>query len=249
MVFILEFLGTVAFAISGASTGVQKKMDIFGVSMLAMTTAVGGGILRDIILNVTPPAAFRNPVFTLTSIATGIIVFYIVRQHYNFYQRPWGDVRQHYNFYQRPWGEILLRTLDAVGLGLFTVIGVQAAFVHVSEANAYLAVFVGVITGVGGGILRDILAGNTPYVLVKHFYACASLIGAVICAVLWPYAGSVPSMLAGAIIIVVLRNMAAHYHWSLHAGWCDHHRCAEEHGSTLSLESSQNRLIMLMWKG
>ena len=201
MVFILEFLGTVAFAISGASTGVQKKMDIFGVSMLAMTTAVGGGILRDIILNVTPPAAFRNPVFTLTSIATGIIVFYIVRQHYNFYQRPWG--------------EILLRTLDAVGLGLFTVIGVQAAFVHVSEANAYLAVFVGVITGVGGGILRDVLAGNTPYVLVKHFYACASLIGAVICAVLWPYAGSVPSMLAGAIIIVVLRNMAAHYHWSL----------------------------------
>ena len=201
MVFILEFLGTVAFAISGASTGVQKKMDIFGVSMLAMTTAVGGGILRDIILNVTPPAAFRNPVFTLTSIATGIIVFYIVRQHYNFYQRPWG--------------EILLRTLDAVGLGLFTVIGVQAAFVHVSEANAYLAVFVGVITGVGGGILRDVLAGNTPYVLVKHFYACASLIGAVICALLWPYTGSVPAMLAGASIIVVLRNMAAHYHWSL----------------------------------
>ena len=201
MVFILEFLGTVAFAISGASTGVQKKMDIFGVSMLAMTTAVGGGILRDIILNVTPPAAFRNPVFTLTSIATGIIVFYIVRQHYNFYQRPWG--------------EILLRTLDAVGLGLFTVIGVQTAFVHVSECNSYLAVFVGVITGVGGGILRDVLAGNTPYVLVKHFYACASLIGAVICALLWPYTGSVPAMLAGASIIVLLRNMAAHYHWSL----------------------------------
>ena len=176
-------------------------MDIFGVSILAMTTAVGGGILRDIILNVTPPAAFRNPVFTLTSSATGIIVFYIVRQHYNFYQRPWG--------------EILLRTLDAVGLGLFTVIGVQTAFVHVSESNSYLAVFVGVITGVGGGILRDVLAGNTPYVLVKHFYACASLIGAVICAVLWPYTGSVPAMLAGAIIIVVLRNMAAHYHWSL----------------------------------
>ena len=201
MIIILEFLGTVAFTISGASTGVQKKMDIFGVSMLAMTTAVGGGILRDIILNVTPPAAFRNPVFTLTSIATGIIVFYIVRQHCNFYQRPWG--------------EILLRTLDAVGLGLFTVIGVQTAFVHVSESNSYLAVFVGVITGVGGGILRDVLAGNTPYVLVKHFYACASLIGAVICALLWPYTGSVPAMLAGASIIVLLRNMAAHYHWSL----------------------------------
>ena len=90
MVFVLELLGTIAFAISGASTGIQKKMDIFGVSILAMTTAVGGGILRDIILNITPPAAFRNPVFTFTSIATGIIVFYIVRHHYNFYQKPFG---------------------------------------------------------------------------------------------------------------------------------------------------------------
>ena len=201
MVFILELLGTIAFAVSGASTGIQKKMDIFGVSILAMTTAVGGGILRDIILNVTPPAAFRNPVFTLTAIATGIIVFYIVRHHYSFYQRHLI--------------EILLRTLDAVGLGLFTVIGVQTAFVHVTESNSYLAVFVGVITGVGGGILRDVLAGNTPYVLMKHFYACASLTGAVICAVLWPYTGSVPAMLVGAITIVVLRNMAAHYRWSL----------------------------------
>ena len=201
MIFILEFLGTIAFAISGASIGVQKKMDIFGVSILAMTTAVGGGILRDIILNVTPPAAFRNPVFTLTAIATGIIVFYIVRHHYSFYQKPLG--------------EILLRTLDAIGLGLFTVIGVQTAFVRVSEFNSYLAIFVGVITGVGGGILRDILAGNTPFVLLKHFYACASLVGAIICAVLWPYTGSVPAMLVGAITIVVLRNMAAYYHWSL----------------------------------
>ena len=74
MVFVLELLGTIAFAISGASIGIQKKMDIFGVSILAMTTAVGGGIIRDIILNITPPAAFRNPVFTFTSIATGIIV-------------------------------------------------------------------------------------------------------------------------------------------------------------------------------
>ena len=79
MVFFLELIGTVAFAISGAVVGIQKKMDIFGVAILAMTTAVGGGIIRDVILNITPPAAFRNPVFTLSSIVIDIIVFVINR--------------------------------------------------------------------------------------------------------------------------------------------------------------------------
>ena len=77
--------------------------------------------------------------------------------------------------------------MDAIGLSLFTVIGVETAYIHVADANAYLAIFVGVLTGVGGGILRDVLAGNTPYVFVKHFYACASLIGAVVCTVCWSW--------------------------------------------------------------
>lgn len=201
MIIFLELIGTIAFAVSGAVTGIQKKMDIFGVALLAMTTAVGGGIIRDIILNVTPPAAFRDPVFTLTAIAVGIVVFVIVKLNFQPHRLP---------LY-----EALLRAMDAIGLGLFTVIGVEAAYVSLPDANAYLAVFVGVVTGVGGGVLRDILAGQTPFVLVKHFYACASLIGAVICAVCWSRLGSVPSMLSGALVIVVLRNLAAHYHWSL----------------------------------
>ena len=79
MVFFLELIGTVAFAISLRCSRDPKKMDIFGVAILAMTTAVGGGIIRDVILNITPPAAFRNPVFTLSSIVIGIIVFVINR--------------------------------------------------------------------------------------------------------------------------------------------------------------------------
>ena len=201
MFFFLELIGTIAFAISGAVVGIQKKMDVFGVAMLAMTTAVGGGIIRDIILNVTPPAAFRNPVFTLSAIGVGIIVFVLYRHHFEMQKHAFYDV--------------LLRIMDAIGLGLFTVIGVETAYIHVADANAYLAVFVGVITGVGGGILRDVLAGNTPYVFVKHFYASASLIGAVICAVCWNRIGSLPSMLIGAGIIIILRNLAAHYRWSL----------------------------------
>ena len=201
MVFFLELIGTVAFAISGAVVGIQKKMDIFGVAILAMTTAVGGGIIRDVILNITPPAAFRNPVFTLSSIGIGIIVFVIYRHHFEMQKHAIYDV--------------LLRIMDAIGLSLFTVIGVETAYIHVADANAYLAIFVGVLTGVGGGILRDVLAGNTPYVFVKHFYACASLIGAVVCAVCWSWLGSLPSMLIGAGLNMVLRNMAVHYRWSL----------------------------------
>ena len=105
--------------------------------------------------------------------------------------------------------------MDSLGLGLFTVIGIETAYTYVAETNVYLAVFVGVITGVGGGVMRDVLAGNTPYIFTKHFYACASLIGAVVCSLCWSCLGSISSMLLGAIIIIVLRNMAAHYRWSL----------------------------------
>ena len=201
MVFIFEFIGTVAFALSGADVGIRKKMDLFGVTILAMITAVGGGILRDIILNVTPPAAFREPVFTLSAIAVGIFSFITTRRHIQLHQKALC--------------EVLLRTMDSIGLGLFTVVGVETAFVHVQDANIHLAVFVGVITGIGGGIFRDVLSGSTPFVFVKHFYACASLIGAVVCALCWSWFGSIFSMLIGAILIFVLRNLAAHYRWSL----------------------------------
>ncbi|SDB61942.1 trimeric intracellular cation channel family protein [Butyrivibrio sp. INlla16] len=201
MLFVLELIGTVAFAFSGATVGIQKKMDVFGVAILAMTTAVGGGIIRDIILNITPPVAFREPVFALLGIAVGIIVF--------FYEKS------HFRVRKRPTYEILLRTMDAVGLGLFTVIGVQTAYTNVTETNVYLAVFVGVVTGVGGGVLRDVMAGNMPYIFTKHFYACASLIGALVCSLCWSFFSPIISMLVGAMTIIVLRNMAAHYRWSL----------------------------------
>ena len=236
MVFILEFLGTVAFAISGASTGVQKKMDIFGVSMLAMTTAVGGGILRDIILNVTPPAAFRNPVFTLTSIATGIIVFYIVRQHYNFYQRPWG--------------EILLRTLDAVCPSALQLLPEALGRNPAADFGCSRPGLVH--SNRSPGCFRPCFRGqrlscrfrwrnhrcrrrySPRYSCREHTVRAGK---AFLCLRFFDRCSNLRSSMALCRIC------------SVYAGWCDHHRCAEEHGSTLSLESSQNRLIMLMWKG
>ena len=201
LLVLLEIIGTVAFAISGAIVGIQKKMDIFGVSILGLTTAVGGGILRDLILNITPPAAFVNPVFAITAVIVSIIVF--IRPIYSSIERK-GSV------YDK-----LLLVMDSLGLGLFTVVGVQVAKTSVAGDNLFLVTFVGVLTGVGGGILRDVFAGNTPYIFVKHFYACASIIGAWMCALLWSVIGVFPSMAVGSVSIVVLRLLAAHYHWSL----------------------------------
>ena len=198
---ILEIIGTIAFAISGAIVGIQKNMDIFGVSILGLTAAVGGGIMRDLILNITPPAAFVNPIFAITAIVISIIVF--IRPIYSSLEKK-GSIY-----------DILLLIMDSIGLGLFTVVGVQVAKTSVAGNNLFLVTFVGVLTGVGGGILRDVFAGNRPYIFVKHFYACVSIIGAWACALLWPVIGELPSMAVGSIMIVILRLLAAYYRWSL----------------------------------
>jgi uncharacterized membrane protein YeiH len=199
MIFLLEMAGTIAFAISGAVVGINKKMDIFGVAILAMTTAVGGGIIRDIILNITPPAAFRDPAFAVTGLLVGLLVFLpgvrrLLQKNRQLYEKT-----------------VLL--MDSIGLGMFSVVGVQAAFSDAEQANLFLAVFVGVMTGVGGGVLRDVFAQNMPYIFVRHFYACASILGALTAALLWGH--TMLAIPAGALVTVTLRLIAASRKWSL----------------------------------
>ena len=201
ILYALEIVGTIAFAVSGAIVGIQKKMDIFGVCILGLTAAVGGGILRDLILNIAPPAAFRDPAFAVTAVLVSILLFI-------------PAVRTAFEHRKRIYDTLIL-IMDSIGLGLFTVVGVEVATAAMPERNLFLITFVGVLTGVGGGILRDVFAGNTPYIFIKHFYACASIIGAWTCALLWPVTGSVPAMIAGAVLTVVLRLLAAHFRWSL----------------------------------
>lgn len=192
-VFVLEIIGTIAFAVSGALVAIEKKMDIFGVAILGMTTAVMGGIIRDLILDVTPPMAFREPVYALLAIGVSIIVFIpVVRR----------NLRRLEN---------ILMIMDAIGLAVFTVIGVKAGQAF---DNLFLSVFVGTLTGVGGGVLRDLFAGNRPYIFVKHFYACASILGALTTALLWDV-NNVLAMILGAVLIFILRILAARYKWSL----------------------------------
>ena len=194
LLYILEILGTVAFAVSGACVAIEKKMDILGVAILGVTTAVGGGIIRDILLGVTPPVAFREPIYGLIAVVVSLLVFLPAL-------RPISEKQN----------KLYFRIIDSIGLAVFTVIGVRAGMQH---GNIYLAIFVGVVTGVGGGVMRDLFAGNKPYIFMKHFYACASIIGAVITAILWGF-GETVSMVIGAAIILTLRLLAAKFRWSL----------------------------------
>ena len=200
-VFILEIIGTIAFAISGAMTALKKNMDIFGVAILGLTTAVGGGALRDIILGITPPTMFTKPVYAAVAVCVSIIIFIPAIRRLFMHNHLLHD--------------LMLFVMDSLGLGIFTVMGISTAYSVSEEFNLFLLVFVGVITGVGGGLIRDMMAGNTPYIFVKHIYACASLAGALVCALLWKPSGAAMAMFAGAVVVIVIRFLAAHFKWSL----------------------------------
>lgn len=200
-IVIFELLGTIAFSISGAMTGLRKNMDIFGVMILGLTTAVGGGMIRDMLLGLHPPRVFQSPVYILVAMTAALLTFLPA-------VRRWMVKRQ------RMYDE-LLRIMDALGLGVFTVMGIRVGVLVGHGLDFFLLVFLGVVNGVGGGVLRDIMAGDRPYIFVKHIYACASIVGAALCVMLWKVIGQVPAMMLGLVMVVTLRLLAAHFCWSL----------------------------------
>ena len=195
VVFVLEMVGVVASAISGAITAIRREMDAFGVVILGLTTAVGGGMVRDILLGQTPPMVFIRPIYAIVAMSVSLITFIAVYLH-----------KLHYNtkLYDRA-----LLIMDTLGLAAYTVSGMGVAYSRPEEYSTYLIVFVGVITGVGGGVLRDLFAGNRPYIFVKHIYALASIAGAIACALLRGVIGQELAMLAGMVVIIIIRITSA----------------------------------------
>ena len=196
---VLELIGTVAFAISGAFVAIERKMDILGVIVLGLTTAIGGGFIRDLVIGQVPPVMFRNPVYAAVAVLTSLIVFIpAVRQF----------LSRHKHF------DRLLLVMDSIGLGIFTAVGISAAFRL--QSGFVLTLFVGVITGVGGGLMRDVFAGVLPSIFVRHFYACASMLGALsgyFCQRI--FANETLSLTVCVILTFILRIFAAHFRWSL----------------------------------
>ena len=204
IIYIFEMIGAVAFAPSGALVGIRKNMDIFGVNVLGITTAVGGGCIRDIILGITPPKMFQNFSYVGASILISCILFTI------FYLNQELLSSRFLETYER-----VMISLDAIGLGVFTVMGIRTAIEASFENNIFLLIFVGAVTGIGGGMLRDVMAGMTPFVFVKHVYAIASILGAVCYIILRLYIRDTISLFLGAAVVLIIRLLAAHFRWNL----------------------------------
>ena len=198
---MVELIGTIAFSASGSIIAIRKKMDVFGVCVLGLTTAVFGGVFRDLLLGITPPNTFRNPIYAVTSIITSLIIFL----------KP---VRRYLTGTHAAYDRTML-VADSMGLGLFTAIGVSIAKEAAPDGGFFLTVFVSTLTAVGGGLLRDILAGETPFIFARHVYACAALIGAIACTLLWPVTGHIAAMVTGAVLVFVIRILSATFKWNL----------------------------------
>ncbi len=203
-IFIMDIIGTIAFAISGAMVAIQKKMDIFGVNILAVTTATGGGVIRDLLIGRTPPVMFSNPLYVFIAMFTANVVFVVL--YFSKHRASKESVAVY---------EKLLFWCDTLGLAAFSVDGVNAGMQTEHADNLFLLVFLGTVTGVGGGVIRDMMANEMPYIFIKHVYACASLLGALAVAVLWNVCGQNAAMLTGFGITIIIRALAAHYRWNL----------------------------------
>ncbi len=166
IIFAIEIIGTIAFASSGAMLGIRKNLDIFGVVVLGLCVAVGGGIVRDIILGLTPPSAFRDPSYALTALVTAVLLFGIVYWKQEILTSRYMEIY-----------ETIMNYCDAAGLGIFTVLGVYTGYEQGYRGRFFL-IFLGMLTGIGGGVIRDVLADTMPFILRKHIYAVASLAGA-----------------------------------------------------------------------
>jgi len=194
LLYALDLLGTVAFAASGAWAGIRRDMDLFGVLVLGIVTATGGGTLRDILLGDFPPFCLKDQTYLYLSIAVGLAVF--------FFNRRLEGLKHPLLYF------------DAVGLGTFVVIGTGKAL---SFDMGFLgAVMMGVMTATAGGVVRDVLSNRVPLILCKEIYASACLAGGTLLAILHhtPIPPSLAALTA-AMAVIVLRLLAIRRNWAL----------------------------------
>ena len=188
-----DLVGVAVFAASGASAAIAKRLDLFGVGFVGFVAALGGGILRDLVIGAVPPLAFADWRYAVTAVLASVAVFWLHPQ------------------LSRLRRTVLL--LDAAGLGLFTITGtLKALNAGVPPVGACL---VGMLTAIGGGLARDLLTGEIPVVLQRDIYAMASLAGAILVTILHGLglAGPIPTVLA-AMLITGVRLLALYRRWS-----------------------------------
>jgi len=206
-IFVIELISITSFGISGALAAIRKKLDVFGVIIIGLVTSIGGGIIRDLVLGIHPPKSFVNPIYALVAGVFALLTFIIEYRHV----KRRGKI----NLTRQKIVDGVMFWLDSTGLAIFTVVGVATAYELEHEYSMFLLCFVGTITGVGGGLLRDTMLNIMPYIFVKHFYASACVIGSLVCSILWNILGRIPAMIIGTLVIMILRFLAAHFKWNL----------------------------------
>ena len=191
---ILDYLGTVAFAVTGASKAIAHKADIFGIIVLATVVGVGGGVTRDVIFG-RFPTAFSDPIYISLTVGTGIVMFFL------------------FSYLKKKMNIWLI--FDAIGLGVFSIIGASIAY-QIVGLEFLPMIFAGMITAIGGGILRDVFVREIPIVFVKEVYAVASIIGIVIFYGLLSFDVDVQvSSIIGIVAATGIRLLAMKYNWNL----------------------------------
>ena len=194
LLYILDLIGTAAFAISGALAGIRRRMDLLGVLVLGIVTAIGGGTLRDILLGDTPPFCFNDETYLYVSILFALATFFA------------------YHIFDRYSNALLY--FDAIGLGTFVVIGTGKALAF--ETGFIAAIILGMMTATAGGMMRDILSGQIPLILQKEIYASACLAGAGLFYLLSKLQmAHTTVMLLSATLVIVLRLLAIRHNWAL----------------------------------
>lgn len=205
IILVLELIGTVAFAVSGAVAAMEKRLDIFGVLFCGIITALGGGTIRDILLGSFPPAMFSHYIYLIFAVGTSVAAFIVARLLNTRFARNVKVIDKVNNVF------------DAIGLGVFTVVGIDAAIKAGFGGNWFFAVFLGTTTGCGGGILRDIIIREIPSVFTKRIYAVASLAGGALYYLLLVTfdLGNIISVSASIALIFLLRLLASVFRWDL----------------------------------
>jgi uncharacterized membrane protein YeiH len=190
----LDWFGTAVFAVTGALVASRKRMDITGFMLLAAATGIGGGSVRDVMLGQLPVFWVREPIYLAICIGVAALTFILAHIPESRYRA--------------------LLWLDAAGLALFSVVGAEKALA--AGAGGFIAIAMGVVTATVGGVIRDMLGGESPLILRKEVYATAALAGAFV------YVGLVliglpiaPAAVSGFSACFVIRALAIHFHWSL----------------------------------
>lgn len=195
LIHALDLFGTMAFAVTGAFKAIEHRADIVGIIILATITGVAGGVLRDLTFGKVPPTAITDPLYLIITTCTGIALFFVYKY-----------AKVHWNLFLK---------FDAVGLGVFTVIGATIAY-NIWHLNFLAMAFAGVITAVGGGILRDAFVNEVPIVFVKELYASASFLGVlVLFGLLALGVGIEIATIPSIVSVTALRLLAIKYNWNL----------------------------------